>query len=393
MNAAPPQVLLVSMRSPLDPGHGDVAVLRARIAMLRAHARVTVLCFGPGGRVWPGDDGVRLVEVAPSRAGALRGMAWGLARGLPVQVGRCRQPALVAAFRALTAQTRFAAIGFVTLRPAFALEPDLAGLPGRRWLEMIDLLSENMRAIGAREGGWRRHARAFEARRLARLEARAPGLFDPVHLVNPGEAARDARYSHLPLCLPAAAICPPGPDPAPGAPLRVAVSGNFGYLPNREAALFAHEAVRCFARETVPGGRGARLVLLGRGALALAASLDPAPEAAEPPDMIAALAGCDVALCGVFTATGAQNKLLEAAAAGLIVLATPGPAAVLGLEPGRHVLPVTDAASAAAHLAAIAADPGRFRPLRLAAQDHLRRTLSQEALAGRLARALGLVTC
>lgn len=385
-----PQVLLVSVRSPLDPGHGDVAVLRARIAMLRPHARVTVLCLGPGGRVWPDDPGVRLVEVAPSRAGALRGILWGLARGLPLQVGQYRQPALVAAFRALVAETRFAAIGFVTLRPAFALEPDLAGLPGRLWLEMIDLLSDNMRRIGAQEGGWRKRARSFEARRLARLEARAPDLFAPIHLVNPDEAARNARFAHLPLCLPEAAIRPPGPDPAPGAPLRVAVSGNFGYLPNHEAALFAHAALRCFARET---SVGARLVLLGRGAAALAATLDPAPEAAEPPDMIAALAGCDVALCGVFTATGAQNKLIEAAAAGLIVLATPGPAAVLGLEPGRHVLPVTDAASAAAHLAAIAADPGRFRPLRQAAQDHVRRSLSQDALAGRLARALGLVTC
>ena len=381
MTAALPKVLLVSARSPLDPGHGDVAVLRARIAMLRPHARVTVLCLGPGGRVWPGDDGVRLVEVAPSRMGALRGMAWALVRGLPLQVGRCRQPALVAGFRRLTAETRFAAIGFVTLRPAFALEPELAGLRGRLWLEMIDLLSDNMRTIGAREGGWRRLVRAFEARRLERLEARAPDLFAPVHLVNPAEAARNARFTHMPLCLPGAAIRPPGPGPAPGAPLRVAVSGNFGYLPNREAALFAHRALRGLSP-------GAQLVLLGRGAAALAATLDPMPEASEPADMIAALAGCDVALCAVFTATGAQNKLMEAAAAGLIVLATPGPAAVLGLMPGRHILPVTDEASAAAHLAAIAADPARFRPLRLAAGDHLRNTLSQEALTDRLARSL-----
>jgi hypothetical protein len=284
MNAPPPQVLLVSMRSPLDPGHGDVAVLRARIAMLRAHARVTVLCFGPGGRVWPGDDGVRLVEVAPSRAGALRGMAWGLARGLPVQVGRCRQPALVAAFRALTAQTRFAAIGFVTLRPAFALEPDLRGPAGAA------LAGDDRPFVGEHARDRRARRRLAQAR--ARLRGAPPGpaggagarTCSPPSIWS--TPARPRAMRAFPICR---CACPRrrsarrGRTRRPGAPLRVAVSGNFGYLPNREAALFAHEAVNVSRAKQCRAGAGRGWCCWGAGRPRWPPRWTPPPRPPNPP--------------------------------------------------------------------------------------------------------------
>ena len=377
--------LLVACRSARQVGRGDGVVLRARIAMLRRHGEVTVLSFGGGDDTpWP-DPGVRLVEVPFSAPRAVLGALRGLPGGLPIQAGIWRQPAFVRAFRGLLATGGFDAVGFITLRPALALEPWLAAAPPRRWLEMIDLLSENMDRIGARAPWPRRALMRFEARRLVRAEARAAALFAPVILVNPDEAARHPGFIHLPLSL------APGRfhDPAPLRPgrLRICVSGNFTYFPNREAAGLA---VRGAAGLVAAGT--AELTLLGRGAPALAATLAAGLPigAEEPADMALALAGQDVALCPVLTFTGMQNKILEAAAAGLIVIASPGPAAVIGLEPGRHFLPATDAASLAAQLAAVLADPGRFGPMRRAAQEFVRAAHDQDRLALALDRALDL---
>lgn len=387
--SGPRRFLLVACRPAGQRGRGDGVVLRARIAMLRRHGEVTVLSFGPGDAPWP-DPGVRLVEVPFSAPLAAWGALRGALAGLPLQAGIWRQPAFVRAFRALLAEGGLAAVGFITLRPALALERELAAAPPRRWLEMIDLLSGNMARIGARMPWPRRALMRFEARRLARAEARAAALFAPVFLVNPDEAARLPGATHLPLSL------APGqfraPAPAHPGPLRVCVSGNFGYFPNREAADFA---LRGVAALVAGSGTAVDLALLGRGAGALAAAAGPLPpglrlRAEEPADMAAALAGQDVALCPVFTFTGMQNKLLEAAAAGAILIATPGPAAAIGLEPGRHFLPVTDRADLVAQLAAVAADPARFDAMRLAAQGFVRAAHAEDRLARAFDRALGL---
>ena len=382
--------LLVACRSPHEIGRGDGVVLRSRMAMLRRHGRVTVLAYGAGGD-WP-DPGVRVVGVPFSRGAALVGAAQALARGLPLQVGIWRQPAFCRAFLDLTAETRFDAAGFITLRCAFALDPELRARPALPvWLEMIDLLSENMRRIGARAPGPRRALMRFEAGRLARLERQAASRFHPVLLVNRDEAARDPGFDHLPLGLPPERFR--GPAPArPVPPLRVCVSGNFTYLPNREAAELAFRGVSRFLAE---GGCAVDLSLLGRGAGAMAAALGPVPAALalrseEPEDMTAALAACDVALCPVLTFTGMQNKLLEAAAAGLIVIATPGPAAVIGLQPDQHFLPVAEAGDIARQLARVAADPPAFDPMRRAAQAAVREAHAEDRLAGQFDRLLGL---
>lgn len=391
-----PHFLLVACRSPQEVGRGDGVVLRARIAMLRRHGRVTVLCYGTGAAPWPAppswpDSGVRLVEVPFSRGAAAFGGLRAAVTGLPLQVGIWRQPAFVRAFRALVAETRFAAVGFVTLRAGAALMPEVQALPCRRWLEMIDLLSDNMARIGARAPWPRRALMRFEAGRLARLEAQAAARFAPVFLVSPDEAARHPGFSHLPLSLPPARFRDPEPD-RPGPPLRVCVSGNFRYFPNREAAAFTFAAVAGLVRDS---GLAVDLAVLGRGAPDLVAGFGAVPPGLrllpeEPADMSAALARSDVAVCAVFTFTGAQNKLLEAAAAGLALVATPGPAAVVGLRAGAHFLPVTDQASLGAHLAAFAADPARFRAMRLAAQAVVRDHHAEDRVAAALDRHLGL---
>jgi len=390
MSGAAPEFLLVACRSPHEVGRGDGVVLRARIAMLRRHGRVTVLCYGAGAAPWP-DPGVRLVKVPFSRGAAVLGALRAVGSGLPLQVGMWRQPAFARAFRALTGETAFAAVGFVTLRAGFALMPGAGAGPGRRWLEMIDLLSDNMARIGAKAPWPRRALMRFEAARLARLEARAAALFDPVFLVSPDEAARHPGFAHLPLSLPPARFRDPGPD-RPGPPLRVCVSGNFHYFPNREAAGFTLAAVAGLVRDS---GLAVDLALLGRGAGALAAGFGAVPTGLrllpeEPDDMTAALARSDVAVCAVFTFTGAQNKLIEAAAAGLALIATPGPAAVVGLRAPDHFLPMTDAASLRAHLAAFAADPARFRAMRRAAQAFVQDHHAEDRVAAAFDRHLGL---
>jgi glycosyltransferase involved in cell wall biosynthesis len=161
--------------------------------------------------------------------------------------------------------------------------------------------------------------------------------------------------------------------------LDVVLSGNMRYPPNRDAAEW-------FASEILPAVRrrrpGTTALVVGRDASSL--RLTGVQVASDVPDLLAYLRRAKVAIAPLRMGTGSPYKVLEAAASGAAVVATPGAAASFGLTATgaraedlarRTVELLEDEALRAEHARAGLAVAGRHRG------DQLARRLEQ-LLAG-----------
>jgi thymidylate kinase len=163
----------------------------------------------------------------------------------------------------------------------------------------------------------------------------------------------------------------------------VAFTGVLAYRPNHEAAMRLATRVLPLLQERVPG---ARLVLAGR---------DPRPELRaatagrpgvslvdSPADLRPHLEEAAVYCAPLPFAAGIQNKLLEALAMELPVVASEVAAAGLGERP--PLLVADDDESLAATLAALLADPARRTELAAAGRDYVERHFSWERSAAKV---------
>ncbi|HEY8739068.1 MAG TPA: glycosyltransferase family 4 protein [Candidatus Dormibacteraeota bacterium] len=113
---------------------------------------------------------------------------------------------------------------------------------------------------------------------------------------------------------------------------RLLMTGDLGYVPNVDAALWAVEAVLPLAQGRVPG---AVLTLAGRAPAPELAALAGVPDVeivADPADMSPRFAAADVFLVPLRLGGGTRIKVLEALAAGLPVVGTPEALRGLDLE-------------------------------------------------------------
>jgi sugar transferase (PEP-CTERM/EpsH1 system associated) len=148
----------------------------------------------------------------------------------------------------------------------------------------------------------------------------------------------------------------PAVQPATGAP-GIIFTGDMSYFPNEQAVCF-------FAREVLPIVRrsiaGARFLIVGRNpgrAVRALGRLDGVEVTGFVPDVRTYLARAQAAVAPFQIAAGIQNKILEAMAYGLPVVATPR--AVQGLRPGVRALVETGetAEELAAKLGLLLRDP------------------------------------
>ena len=116
-------------------------------------------------------------------------------------------------------------------------------------------------------------------------------------------------------------------------------TGNFGYPPNVESALWLEGEILPLVRRSAPG---CRLVLCGRNppeALLALAQRDPGIEVTgEVPDVRPWLGACDVVVVPLRHGGGTRLKILEALAAGCPVVSTAKGAEGLEVEHGRDLL-------------------------------------------------------
>lgn len=184
----------------------------------------------------------------------------------------------------------------------------------------------------------------------------------------------------------------PIPHDRPSAPDVEAVCflGWYRYPPNEAAAL---ELMRSIMPAVRLSGGPRQLVLIGPhptpAMVREAASSGEVTITGQVVDVVAALRASGVLVVPLRSGGGTRVKILEAAAAGVPVVATALGIKGLGMTPGRHVLVAEGPAEFASQIQLLASDEGRRAALARAAFDFVRDTYSLDSVRSSIAVALG----
>ena len=315
------RLLVVSARFP-EPGRkGDQSRAFSFITHLARAHEVTVLSAARGS-TREAEAALRAiadVEIA-SEGPVRRGLEslWDIAHLRPAQVGWMMPSG---AWRRALERARDADVVLVNTSRSLR-----GPLPAPVVLDHVDALSLNMRRrASGPERPARRAAARVEAALMRRWERRAAGWS-----VSQVVSARDdaASLPPQPSChvIPVAWDGASAPDDPGVRDLDVVLSGNMGYPPNRDAAEW-------FAAEILPVIRrlrpGTSVLVVGRDASSL--RLSGVDVASDVPDLLAYLRRAKVAVVPLRIGTGTPYKVLEAAASGAAVVATPWAAQCFGL--------------------------------------------------------------
>jgi len=316
-------------------------------------------------------DGVRLRPL-PALA---RGLAT-VAGGGAFSSGYFGSRALRAAVRRAATTTRFdvAWASTSTMAPYLTL-----ARARRRIVDMVDVDSEKWRAFAWHSSGPWRRVYAIESRRVRQLERHAASA-DWVLFASKEEAALFRTFAPAGTRV---RVVPNGVDteffrpPASGAGAQepqILFTGSLDYYPNVDAVLFLARQILPIVRAEIPtvrltavGHRPARR--LRREAVALA---DRFSLVGSVPDIRPYFATAHVYAAPLRIGRGVKNKILEAMATGVPVVASPCAVEGLAVGNGAQVLLANNAEEFAACIIAVLRDAGRARSLRESALQQVR---------------------
>jgi len=240
-----------------------------------------------------------------------------------------------------------------------------------RIADFADVDSEKWRQFSARSRGFMRWAYRLEALRLRAFERRISGCVDRVFFVSPREAALfrtfcppTANVQSIPIGVDTSYYAA-GPRPAMDGTVELLFTGSLDYRPNVEAVLFFARRVLPLIRRDVPGARftavghrpGRRLLREARkhvGALEIAGSV---------PDVRPYFRRAHIYVAPLHLGRGVQNKVLEAMAMRVPVVASP--LAVAGIEAcaDTHAVVAETAEQFAASVLSLLRDPEKGQRL------------------------------
>jgi sugar transferase (PEP-CTERM/EpsH1 system associated) len=251
--------------------------------------------------------------------------------------------------------------------------------PRRRIVDFIDIDSEKWREFARFTGLPVAWAYRVEASRLARLETRIAAAADCVLLASqPDAELLRTAVPHAPLRVVENGVDTDFFQPmaaADGAaPLRVVFTGTLDYRPNVDAVRFFLDQVLPLLRQRVPeveftavGHRPApavqRAARRAGGAVEVAGSV---------PDVRPYFAAAEVCVAPLRFGRGVKNKVLEAMAMGVPVVASRVAAQGLAVRDGTHLLLADGAADLADAVGGLLRDPARRRALATAALQYVR---------------------
>jgi glycosyltransferase involved in cell wall biosynthesis len=265
-----------------------------------------------------------------------------LTRGYPVQVGWMSPGPM--RWRARAEAGNHDAVIAITAR---ALSDPL---PAPTVLDHIDALSVNMLERARVEHRFPlRLAESVEAKLLARHERRSSRWVRAQLTVSPRDQAA-LPPEPAPIVIPQAVFeridaTDPG-EPRVGRDIDLIFTGNMRYPPNRAAAEWLCAEIVPELQRVRPD---TRTVVAGRFADRL--RLDGVEVASDVDDITALLRRARVAIAPLRSGTGVPNKMLEAAAAGAAIVATPRAAEAAGVAALTADDPPTLAAAVAKLLA------------------------------------------
>lgn len=382
------RVLFVSARFPYPPDRGDRLTAYHLLHALSRRHRVTLVSFRDGHE--PEDAGSpvaalceRVETVSLSRARSWS-QAWlGLLSTTPSQVSYYRSPTMRRLVRRLCAETRFDAI-FVQL---FRMEPFvrdiphpakvlflgdslalglLRSMPYRPWWKRPGLEWERLRVAAFEAGATRGFRESWVLSDVDRADLEARGGRDLVRLAH----GVDERLFDLSI--------------APRMQPRAMFLGNLSVPHNVDAACFLAREIWPLVRTEVPA---AELQLVGA---------DPAPAVRElgatagvtvtgrVPDLLPFWQATAVLVAPLRFSSGIQNKVLEAMAAGVPVVATPQVAEGIGAVDAAVLRTGRDARELAAATVELLRDPAGASPMVERARAFVRQRFSWDAMVQRL---------
>lgn len=228
----------------------------------------------------------------------------------------------------------------------------------------------------------------IEAAKVAPYEAAAAADFDRVFLCGPSDIAALERTAPVPHAL----VCPHGQDLPPLERVRAAVREPGAVVISGVMSTFTNvDAVSWFAREIFPAVEAripeAVFWIVGRNpqrAVSALARPGRVEVTGEVPDVADWLCRAEVGVAPLRIAAGMQNKLVQAMACELAVVATPEANEGIGGVPDEHLLVRGDAAGFAEAVTDLLRDAGRRRELGRAARAFVEQHWTWEAHFGKL---------
>jgi sugar transferase (PEP-CTERM/EpsH1 system associated) len=334
------RILYIAHRVPYPPNKGEKIRCFHHLRHLGSRHEVDLVayCDGAEDTRWaaPLASHCRRVELIPQRP------ALAVARSV---AGTLRGRSLSEGFFASAALMRHAAADYDvvwTSSSSVAARLPRRGL-ARRIVDFVDVDSEKWREFAAFVPPPLAWLYALEARRVARLEAASGTSADCVLVVAESEA--EVLRQRLPLA--PVRVVPNGVDlsyfqpaaPAGGAPPRVVFVGTLDYRPNVDAVLFFVREVLPLLRLALPdleftavGHRPA-----ARLQRAVRRRADGVRLAGSVPDVRPYLRAAQVCVVPLQYGRGMKNKVLEAMAMGVPVVASGVAVAGLAVRDGVEV--------------------------------------------------------
>ncbi len=368
---APTRIVLVTTRVAVPPTRGQQVRTDEWLRALAGH-ELALVCPRP--RDATTVDAVARLGVEAHwypypASDALRAVVPALTRGLPAQEGVYRTPAAAAAMTRALEQAPADLVIVQTVRCCWAAE--WVGVGSGRppvLFDAIDSMALHYRHRARSAPVHRRWALLSESARCERRERWIAGRADLSVAVSDRDLEAFAPVGRGRVVVVSGRTVELADPVRPTEPV-VLLSGNLGYRPTVDAALW-------FAREVWPHVRAARpdarWVLAGARPAARIRRLAERPGVevhAEPPDLAPFLARAAVAVAPMATGSGIPLKVIEAWAAGVPVVAAPWAAAGLGAG-AEEALAVADGAEAFADaIVRLLSEPEEARRLAAAGRD------------------------
>lgn len=381
------KLLFLTARPPWPPRRGDQARAAGLIEVLAERHEIEVLSLvGPSFK--PAPPPVRNVSLEVLRVPAawvgIQALAGGTAALFgsrrPVQAALFDLPAFRRHAAEIVAKNAPDAVIVQLSRLAHVL-PALSGVPVI--LDLIDSLALNMENRAAHSSLlaplWR-----FEATRLLAWERAAVEQAGAATVVAERDRAYlgDGKLRVLPFGI---AIPPELPPRAASPEYELVLTGNLGYFPSVEGAIF-------FLREVWPRLCAVqpeiRLLLAGarppHSLKKLAAATPGVDLVADPPDLREQLRRGALAIAPMRAGSGTPIKILEAMAEGLPVVASPSALAGLDQLPAGASRAAEDSAAFADGILALLGDPAAAETQRGLAFEWVKARHDRHAVAAEL---------
>jgi sugar transferase (PEP-CTERM/EpsH1 system associated) len=334
------KILFIASRFPYPPIQGDRLRAYHQIRMLARHHRITLLApVLDGGearqRMAVGPMCERVIPVPIRRAERARNLLRAPFSALPLQTTYWYHARIAREVHAACLREKFdlAHVQLVRMAPAAAA---LDRIP--RVLDFTDALSLSFSRRARRERFPMDQLCRWEARRLRRYEAILIERFDATLVIAEADRKALGGSPKIHLCRNGVSLDAPAVPEQHRERRTIVFSGRMSAFPNADAAVWFATHVFPIVRSRIGD---ARLRIVGAyppRRVKKLATLPGVEITGRIPDLGEAVSRAAVAVAPLLTGAGTQNKVLEAMALGVPVVATRMVADGVAAAAGEHLL-------------------------------------------------------